>query len=98
MAKKRSRKGRRPKGAARLGAQKLSVCMIARDEAQFLTRCLESIQGLADEVVVGDTGSTDDTRQVAVEGGARVVEAPWEDDFSLARNAVLEEATGDWVL
>ena len=102
MAKKRHRNGKRGGSgkAAPEGARKptLSVCMIARDEAAFLASCLESVGELADEIVVGDTGSADDTPQVARRHGARVLTVPWEDDFSLARNAVLEEASGDWIL
>ncbi len=76
----------------------LSVCMIARNEADILGMCLESLKGLADEVVVVDTGSTDDTVQIAAAYGARVVESVWRDDFSLARNESLQLASGEWIL
>ncbi len=76
----------------------LSVCMILRDEAERLPAALRSLSGLADEVVVVDTGSQDGTATLARELGCRVVEQPWEDDFSLARNRSLEEARGEWVL
>ena len=102
MAKKRPRKDRRkrPQGSSSGRARKLTltVCMIARDEAAFLAGCLQSIEGLADEIVVGDTGSADDTPEVARRSGAKVVPVPWEDDFSHARNAVLSQAGGDWIL
>jgi glycosyltransferase involved in cell wall biosynthesis len=70
--------------------------MIVRDEQANLPRCLASVEGLFDEIVVVDTGSTDRTREVAREFGARVFEFVWVDDFAAARNAALEHATGDY--
>jgi len=76
----------------------LSLCMIVRDEAAMLGECLESAAGLADEIVVVDTGSEDGTREIARSYGARVIRFVWRDDFSAARNASLDAATGDWIL
>src|SRR5579884_4106366 len=76
----------------------LSVCLVTRNEEQNLPRVLRSVAGLADEVVVADTGSTDRTAAVATELGARVHEFAWDDDFAAARNFALDQATGDWVL
>ena len=59
------------------------------------TYCLESVEGLFQEIVVVDTGSTDRTREIAPQFGARVFDFPWIDDFAAARNAALEHATGD---
>jgi glycosyltransferase involved in cell wall biosynthesis len=75
----------------------LSLCVIARNEEAMLSGCLESVAGAVDEIVVVDTGSTDRTIEVALAHGARVLEKPWTDDFSAARNAALEVATGDFV-
>jgi glycosyltransferase involved in cell wall biosynthesis/tetratricopeptide (TPR) repeat protein len=77
---------------------RLSVCLIAKNEEQFLPQCLASVRGLAGQVVVLDTGSTDRTAELAREAGAEVYHFPWRDDFSAARNAALEHVTGDWVL
>jgi hypothetical protein len=77
---------------------KLTLCLIARDEARFLPGCLASVRPWVDEMVVVDTGSTDGTVLLARAAGARVVDLPWTDDFAAARNASLEAATGDWVL
>jgi glycosyltransferase involved in cell wall biosynthesis/predicted Zn-dependent protease len=77
---------------------RLSVCLIARNEEKFLGACLASVRGLADEIIVVDTGSTDRTVDIAKEHGARVDHFTWCDDFSAARNAALAHATGDWVL
>jgi glycosyltransferase involved in cell wall biosynthesis/FMN phosphatase YigB (HAD superfamily)/tetratricopeptide (TPR) repeat protein len=77
---------------------RLTVCLIARNEERFIGQCLESVRGVADQIVVVDTGSTDWTKQIAERFGAEVYDFAWCDDFSAARNAALERATGDWVL
>ncbi len=79
-------------------APTLTLCVIARDEQQFLTGCLASVEGVVDQIVVVDTGSIDDTVALAQAAGALVVHSPWQDDFSHARNASLAAATGDYVL
>jgi glycosyltransferase involved in cell wall biosynthesis/tetratricopeptide (TPR) repeat protein len=76
----------------------LSVCLIVKNEARHLDRCLASVRGLADEIVVVDTGSTDSTVDIARAHGARVHHFAWQDDFSLAKNFSIEQATGDWIL
>ena len=76
----------------------LSVIMIVKDEASCLGDCLSSVRGIADEIVVGDTGSTDDSRAIAAVHDARVIDVPWADDFAAARNATIAAATGDWLL
>ncbi len=75
----------------------LSVCMIVRNEEKNLPRALASVQGMADELVVVDTGSRDRTVEIAQAAGARVFHFPWVDDFSAARNAALDRATGKWI-
>ncbi len=76
----------------------LSVFLVTRDHEKGLPGALRSVAGLADEVLVADTGSTDRTTAVAAEGGARVIPVAWDDDFAAACNAALDQATGDWVL
>jgi len=75
----------------------LSLCMIVRDSRRTLRACLESVKPWVDEMIVVDTGSQDDTKQIARSLGARVHEFPWCDDFSAARNESLRYATGEWV-
>jgi glycosyltransferase involved in cell wall biosynthesis len=75
---------------------KLSVSMIVRNEESCLAKCLESIRG-ADELVVVDTGSTDATKAIASSFGARLFDFKWIDDFAAARNYSLQQCTGDWV-
>jgi glycosyltransferase involved in cell wall biosynthesis/Flp pilus assembly protein TadD len=72
--------------------------MIARNEEAHLRRCLASVRGLVDDIVVVDTGSTDATVGIARELGARIFTFAWRDDFSLARNFALEQVTSDWIL
>jgi tetratricopeptide (TPR) repeat protein len=76
----------------------LSLSMIVRDEAAQIEACLRSVQGFADELVVVDTGSTDDTVARAQALGARVEQIPWPGDFAPARNQALQWVSGDWVL
>lgn len=75
----------------------LAVCMIVKDEAEFIKGALDSTVGLADEVIVVDTGSTDDTVALCRAAGARVEFFPWTGDFSEARNVSIELATADWI-
>ncbi len=76
----------------------LSVCLITRNEQSNLPRVLQSVAGVADQVIVVDTGSTDQTVSVARQHGATVSEFAWDDDFAAARNGALDRATGDWIL
>ncbi len=76
----------------------LSVVMIVKNEAHCIAECLESVRAIADEIVVGDTGSDDDTIAIARGYGARVLNVEWRNDFAYARNCVLNEAKGDWLL
>ncbi len=76
----------------------ISLCIIAKNEEKNIERCLKSAQPYVDQIVVVDTGSTDFTVEIAEELGAEVYHHLWQDDFSLARNKSLEQATGDWIL
>ena len=77
---------------------KVVGCYIVKNEAEALKRSLKGIKGQVDEIVVVDTGSTDDTILVAKEAGAIIHTFAWQDDFALARNFALDKLTGDWVV
>jgi glycosyltransferase involved in cell wall biosynthesis len=79
-------------------AQHLSLCMIVKNEAQNLGRCLASAQAWADEIIVVDTGSSDETVAIAESFGAKVDYFEWCNDFAAARNYSLSLATGEWIL
>ncbi len=77
---------------------RLTVAMIVRDEAEVIAESIESVRSIADEIVVLDTGSADNTPEMAVRVGATVRHAHWENDFAAARNRLLRDVTGDWIL
>lgn len=76
----------------------LSVCLIVKDEGLVLERCLTCAAKFADEIVVVDTGSTDDTVEIAKKFTDKVYFFKWRDDFSAARNFAFKKATGDLVM
>lgn len=80
------------------GSVLVSLCMIVKDEEEMLPRCLRSAEGVVDEIIVIDTGSTDNTVEIAKSMGARVYPYRWDHDFSRARNVSLERARGEWIL
>jgi glycosyltransferase involved in cell wall biosynthesis len=75
---------------------KVSLTMIVKNEQENISACLESVRDLFDEIVVVDTGSTDRTKEIAREFGAKVFDFEWVDDFAAARNEALARATGDY--
>ncbi|MDT8717983.1 glycosyltransferase [Clostridium sp. 19966] len=77
---------------------KLSVCMMVKNEEAYLPTCLKSIEGLWDELIIVDTGSTDNTIDICKSFGAEVHIFPWINNFSAARNESLKYATKDWIL
>jgi predicted Zn-dependent protease len=76
---------------------KVSLCMIVRDEAKQLADCLGPVAPLFDEVVIVDTGSVDETPQIAARYASCVVPFAWCDDFAAARNESLRHARGEWI-
>ncbi len=75
----------------------ISLCMIVKNEERNLRRCLESLEGLMDEIIIVDTGSTDQTVEIAKEYTDQIYHYVWEDDFSKARNYCISKATKDYI-
>jgi tetratricopeptide (TPR) repeat protein len=82
----------------RTGVPRLGVIMIVKNEAARLPKLFRSIATVADEVVVVDTGSTDDTQLVCKRWGVRLIQERWHDDFARARNRSIEAASARYLL
>ena len=76
----------------------ISLCMIVKNEEEFIENCLNSVKDLVDEIIIVDTGSTDSTIDIAKGFGAKVFPFKWVDDFAAARNESLKHATKEWIL
>jgi len=76
----------------------LSLCMIAKDEASILKSAVDSVKDIVDEIIIVDTGSNDNTKEVAKSFTPRVFDYDWNDDFSDARNFCMKRASGQWIL
>ncbi|MCR5032756.1 MAG: glycosyltransferase family 2 protein [Lachnospiraceae bacterium] len=75
----------------------VSVCMIVKNEEAVLKRCLDSLQGIADEIIIADTGSTDSTKEIARQYTDKVYDFAWTGSFSDARNFVFSKAACDYI-
>jgi len=78
--------------------QRISLTMIVKNESSHLASCLDSVKKDVDEIVIVDTGSTDDTVSIAQRYTSKVYFFPWNNDFSAARNFAIEQASGNWIL
>lgn len=75
----------------------ISLCMIVKNEERILARCLDSLAGLMDEIIIVDTGSTDRTKEIAARYTDKIYDFPWVDDFSAARNFSFSKATMEYI-
>lgn len=76
----------------------ISLCMIVRNEENNIRRCLESAARFVDEIVIADTGSTDQTKRICREFGVRLFDFKWTNDFAKVRNFCLEKTLCNWIL
>jgi glycosyltransferase involved in cell wall biosynthesis len=76
----------------------ISLCMIVKNEEKVLQRCLGSVKGIVDEIIIVDTGSNDRTKEISFEFVDHVYEFEWTDSFAEARNFAASKANGDWIL
>ena len=77
---------------------KISACVITKNEEKNIGKWLQEMSAIADEMIVVDTGSTDNTVNMAKRAGAKVYHFKWINDFAAAKNHAIEQATGDWIL
>jgi O-antigen biosynthesis protein len=77
---------------------KISLCIIAKDEEDFIEECIKSVSSVVYETILVDTGSKDSTKNKASSLGAKIFDFPWVDDFSEARNYGISKSLGDWIL
>ncbi len=75
----------------------VSACMIVKNEGKVLRRCLDSLKGIYDELIIVDTGSSDDTKEISFEYTDKVFDFEWVNDFSKARNFAISKATCDYI-
>lgn len=75
----------------------VSLCMIVKNEAQILQRCLDSLSGLMDEIIIVDTGSTDATKRIAAEYTDQIYDFVWVNDFAAARNFAFSKAKMEYI-
>lgn len=75
----------------------ISVCMIMKNEEKVLARCLDSLKGIADEIIIVDTGSTDSSKQIASGYTDKIYDFEWIQDFSAARNYAFSKASMDYI-
>ncbi len=76
----------------------ISLCMIVKNEELVLDRCLSSVKNLVDEIIIVDTGSTDDTKNIAKKYTDKIYDFEWADDFSLARNFAFSKASCKYIM
>jgi len=81
-----------------LSSPSISLCMIVKNEEDFIEQCLKSVQGIVDEIIIVDTGSDDQTVEICKKYNASVFPFEWKDHFAEARNFALSKAKGDWIL
>ena len=75
----------------------ISVCMIVKNEELLLAQCLDSLQNIADEIIIVDTGSTDRTKEIASRYTDKIFDFPWIHDYSAARNFAAEQASMEYI-
>lgn len=78
--------------------KELSACLIVKDEEQLIEKCLRSIKKHVNEIIVIDTGSSDNTVELAKKYADKVLHFDWVNDFSAARNYSIKCAKHDWVV
>lgn len=76
----------------------ISLCMIVKNEEATIERCLLSAEGIADEIIIVDTGSTDKTKEIVSKFTDKIYDFEWIHDFAAARNYAFSQATQEYIL
>ena len=76
----------------------ISLCIIVKNEEDVIGRCLDSVQGIIDEIIIVDTGSTDRTKEIVNKYTNKLYDFSWIDDFAAARNYAFSLATKSYIL
>lgn len=76
----------------------LSVCLITKNEEEFIETCIQSFSTIATEIIIVDSYSTDKTYQIAGKYTSKIYRRKWNDDFAAARNFAISKASCDWIL
>src|SRR4051812_34048398 len=87
-----------PRGALKHGVMGISLCMIVKNEEDWIENALGSVRSVVDEIIIADTGSTDRTIERAARFLPKVLHFKWTDSFADARNFTLAEARHPWIL
>lgn len=82
----------------RFDLMKLSLCMIVKNEEKVLERCLNSVKNIVNEIIIVDTGSSDQSKNIAKLFTNKIYDFEWCDDFSKARNFAASKASNEWIL
>ena len=77
---------------------KISACYMVKNEEKNLSRSIKSLKDSVDEIILVDTGSTDQTIEIAKSFNAKIIQTTWQDDFSTPRNLAIDSAKGDWII
>lgn len=75
----------------------VSLCMIVKNEEAVLARCLDSLEGLFEEIIIVDTGSTDSTKEIALKYTDKLYDFEWVNDFAIARNFAFSKCSCDYI-
>jgi glycosyltransferase involved in cell wall biosynthesis len=77
---------------------KISACIITKNEEKNIGTCLESMKNIVDEIILVDTGSVDQTLEIAKSYGVKIFSYNWRNDFAAAKNYAISKASGDWII
>ena len=75
----------------------LSICVITKNESRFIKTCLQSVCKIASEIIVVDSGSTDETLEIAASFNAKIFSIEWRNDYAYARNIAISQCSGNWI-